>query len=81
MPPTTPIFDVFAMLSYYAGRTERIRLGTLVSGISYRNVAHAGKIAATLDVLSGGRAMCGLGALLLAFAFMILPGVSFHDLS
>ena len=38
-----------------------MRLGTLVSGITYRNVAHLGKIAATLDVLSGGRAVCGLG--------------------
>ena len=42
--------------------TERVRLGTMVSGITYRNVAHLGKIVATLDVLSGGRAMCGLGA-------------------
>ena len=41
--------------------TERLRLGTLVSGITYRNVAHLGKIVATLDVLSGGRAICGLG--------------------
>ena len=36
--------------------TERIRLGTLVTGITYRNVAHLAKIVATLDVLSGGRA-------------------------
>jgi F420-dependent oxidoreductase-like protein len=49
-------------LGYLAGVTERIRLGTLVTGISYRNVAHLGKIVATLDVLSGGRAMCGIGA-------------------
>jgi len=34
----------------------------LVTGITYRNLAHLGKIVATLDVLSGGRAMCGLGA-------------------
>jgi alkanesulfonate monooxygenase SsuD/methylene tetrahydromethanopterin reductase-like flavin-dependent oxidoreductase (luciferase family) len=32
-----------------------------VTGITYRNVAHLGKIVATLDVLSGGRAACGLG--------------------
>ena len=42
--------------------TERVRLGTLVTGMTYRNVAHLGKIVATLDVLSGGRAVCGLGA-------------------
>jgi alkanesulfonate monooxygenase SsuD/methylene tetrahydromethanopterin reductase-like flavin-dependent oxidoreductase (luciferase family) len=39
-----------------------VRLGTLVTGITYRNVAHLGKIVATLDVLSGGRAICGIGA-------------------
>jgi F420-dependent oxidoreductase-like protein len=49
-------------LGYLAGVTETIRLGTLVTGITYRNLAHLAKIVATLDVLSGGRAMCGLGA-------------------
>jgi F420-dependent oxidoreductase-like protein len=49
-------------LGYLAGVTSRIRLGTLVTGITYRNVAHLAKIVATLDVLSGGRAMCGIGA-------------------
>lgn len=48
-------------LGYLAGVTDRIRLGTLVTGIAYRNLAHLAKIVATLDVLSGGRAMCGLG--------------------
>jgi F420-dependent oxidoreductase-like protein len=49
-------------LGYLAGMTERIRLGTLVTGITYRNIAHLAKIVATLDVLSGGRALCGIGA-------------------
>jgi F420-dependent oxidoreductase-like protein len=49
-------------LAYLAGVTERIRLGTLVTGITYRNIAHLAKIVATLDVLSGGRALCGIGA-------------------
>jgi alkanesulfonate monooxygenase SsuD/methylene tetrahydromethanopterin reductase-like flavin-dependent oxidoreductase (luciferase family) len=49
-------------LGYLAGVTERIRLGTLVTGVTYRNVAHLAKIVATLDVLSAGRAMCGIGA-------------------
>ena len=48
-------------LAYLAGVTERIRLGTLCTGITYRNVAHLAKIVATLDVLSGGRAECGIG--------------------
>ena len=43
-------------------RPSACALGVLVTGITYRNVAHLAKIVATLDVLSGGRAMCGLGA-------------------
>lgn len=57
-----PVLESTTALGFLAAATERIRLGTLVTGITYRNVAHIGKIAATLDVLSGGRAMCGLGA-------------------
>ncbi len=53
--------ESWTTLSYLAACTERVRLGTLVTGVTYRNVAHLGKIAATLDVLSGGRAVCGLG--------------------
>jgi F420-dependent oxidoreductase-like protein len=53
--------ESWTTLAYLAAVTERVRLGTLVSGITYRNVAHLGKIVATLDVLSGGRAVCGLG--------------------
>jgi hypothetical protein len=53
--------ESYTTLSYLAACTERIRLGVLVTGVTYRNVAHLGKIVATLDVLSGGRATCGLG--------------------
>jgi F420-dependent oxidoreductase-like protein len=53
--------ESWTTLAYLAACTERARLGTLVSGITYRNVAHLGKIVATLDVLSGGRAVCGVG--------------------
>ncbi|MFI5909117.1 LLM class flavin-dependent oxidoreductase [Dactylosporangium sp. NPDC051541] len=53
--------ESWTTLAYLAACTERVRLGTLVSGVTYRNVAHLGKIVATLDVLSGGRAVCGLG--------------------
>jgi F420-dependent oxidoreductase-like protein len=56
------MLECYTTLGYLAGVTERIRLGTMVTGIAYRNVAHLAKIVATLDVLSGGRAMCGLGA-------------------
>nr|WP_167206265.1 LLM class flavin-dependent oxidoreductase [Kribbella shirazensis] len=53
--------ESWTTLGYLAACTTRVKLGTLVSGITYRNVAHLGKIAATLDVLSGGRAVCGVG--------------------
>src|SRR5437763_1722245 len=53
--------ESWTTLAYLAACTERVQLGTLVTGITYRNVAHLGKIVATLDVLSGGRAVCGLG--------------------
>jgi F420-dependent oxidoreductase-like protein len=59
--PWLDMLESYTTLGYLAGVTERVRLGTLVTGITYRNVAHLGKIVATLDVLSGGRAMCGLG--------------------
>ena len=48
-------------LGYLAGVTERIRLGTLVSGVGHRSLPHLAKLVATLDVLSGGRAQCGIG--------------------
>jgi F420-dependent oxidoreductase-like protein len=51
-----------ATLGYLAAATRTASIGCLVNGITYRNVAHLGKIVATLDVLSGGRARCGLGA-------------------
>ena len=53
--------ESYSTLGYLAAVTEHARLGALVTGITYRNVAHLGKIVATLDVLSGGRAVCGLG--------------------
>jgi F420-dependent oxidoreductase-like protein len=59
--PFDDMLESWTTLAFLAACTERVRLGTLVSGITYRNVAHLGKIVATLDVLSGGRAVCGLG--------------------
>ena len=55
------MLESWTTLGFLAAATERVRLGTMVTGITYRNVAHLGKIVATLDVLSGGRAVCGLG--------------------
>src|SRR5205823_13956509 len=59
--PWDNMLESYTALAYVAAVTERMRLGTLVTGITHRNVAHLGKIVATLDVVSGGRAVCGLG--------------------
>ena len=56
MPESTTV------LGFLAAATERVQLGALVNGVTYRNLAQLGKQVATLDVLSGGRAFCGLGA-------------------
>lgn len=53
--------ESFTTLSWLAACTSRVRLGALVAGVTYRNVGLLAKIVATLDVLSGGRAVCGLG--------------------
>ncbi|QYN35740.1 TIGR03560 family F420-dependent LLM class oxidoreductase [Pseudonocardia sp. DSM 110487] len=53
--------ESFTTLAWLAACTERVRLGTLVTAVTHRNVGHLAKIVATLDVLSGGRAVCGIG--------------------
>lgn len=57
-----PMLDAYSALGFLAAATTRCRLGALVSPVTYRPPAHLAKIVASLDVLSGGRAVCGLGA-------------------
>ena len=54
--------DAWALLSYVAARTRSIRLGTCVTPIPLRPPAQLAKVVATLDLLSGGRAILGVGA-------------------
>jgi probable F420-dependent oxidoreductase len=56
-----PSFDPIAALSYAAGRTQRIKLGSSVSVLPGRNPAEVAKSWASLDVLSGGRALPAFG--------------------
>lgn len=56
------LLEAYTTLGFLAGVTTRARLGALVTGVTYRNVALLGKMLATLDVLSDGRAVAGLGA-------------------
>jgi F420-dependent oxidoreductase-like protein len=57
-----PILECFVTLAAVAAATRRIRLGALVVGVPYRNPALLAKMWATLDVVSHGRAIVGLGA-------------------
>ena len=59
--PLDDMLESFTTLGYLAACTERVRLGALVAGVTHRSVPLLAKIVATLDVLSGGRAVCGLG--------------------
>lgn len=57
-----PMLEGWTTISHLAGATDTIDLGLLVGAVTLRNPALLGKMVATLDVLSGGRARCGLGA-------------------
>jgi len=60
--PAQPMLDSYTLLGALAARTARVRLGTMVTGVTYRNPAHLAKIVTTLDVISAGRAILGIGA-------------------
>ncbi|MFM8304818.1 MAG: LLM class flavin-dependent oxidoreductase, partial [Actinomycetota bacterium] len=57
----THVFEAFTMLAALSQRTERIRLGQLVTCAAYRNAGLLAKEAAGIDVMSGGRLILGLG--------------------
>ena len=57
-----PMLEGYSALTYLAGLTRNVRLGTLVTGVIYRAPALLIKTATNLDVLSGGRAYLGIGA-------------------
>ncbi|MGW7544594.1 LLM class F420-dependent oxidoreductase [Streptomyces sp. NPDC054770] len=56
------MLEAYTTLGYLAGRTSTVRLGALVTGVTYRHPGLLAKIATTLDVVSGGRATLGIGA-------------------
>ena len=59
--PELPIFEAWSALPAVAAVTERVELGTLVSPIGFRNPALFAKSVATIDQISGGRVIVGLG--------------------
>jgi len=61
-PAERPMLEGYTTLGYLAGQTSSLELGLLVTGVTYRNPGLLAKIVATLDVLSAGRAVLGIGA-------------------
>ena len=61
-PGETEMLEAYTTLGYLAARTSRVRLGTLVTAVTFRPPALLVKAVTTLDVLSGGRALFGIGA-------------------
>ena len=60
--PENEMLEGWSALAYAAAKTNRVRLGTLVTGVTYRHPGLLVKTATTLDVLSNGRAYFGVGA-------------------
>ncbi|GAB4083551.1 TIGR03560 family F420-dependent LLM class oxidoreductase [Myceligenerans cantabricum] len=60
--PYEPMLEGYTTLGYLAGVTENVRLSLLVTGVTYRHPGLLAKTVSTLDVLSRGRAVLGLGA-------------------
>ncbi len=61
-PETAPMLEAYTALAALAPQTTKVKLGTLVTGVTYRNPALVAKEVTTLDVISKGRAIFGIGA-------------------
>ena len=61
-PAEQPMLEGYAALGFVAGKTERLRLRLLVTGVTYRHPGLLAKTVTSVDVLSGGRCELGIGA-------------------
>lgn len=61
-PVTDPMLEAYTLLSAVGARTSRVALGAMVTGVTYRNPAFLAKVLTTLDIVSSGRAILGIGA-------------------
>ncbi|HZW41630.1 MAG TPA: LLM class F420-dependent oxidoreductase [Agromyces sp.] len=59
--PTEATHEAWTLMSAYAATTSRVRIGQMCTCMSYRNPAYLAKVAATVDVISGGRLEMGIG--------------------
>src|SRR5690242_14316783 len=60
--PMAPVLEPYTLLAALASRTRHLRLGVLATSVTYRPPALLAKMMTTLDVVSGGRAILGIGA-------------------
>jgi F420-dependent oxidoreductase-like protein len=61
-PPEAPLLEAYAVLAFLAAKTQEIRLGTMVTCVAYRHPGVLIKAVTSIDVLSGGRVVFGVGA-------------------
>jgi F420-dependent oxidoreductase-like protein len=61
-PVDDPMLEAYTTLGFLAGQTQRVKLGAMVTGVMYRHPGILVKQVTTLDAVSGGRAVLGLGA-------------------
>jgi F420-dependent oxidoreductase-like protein len=62
MPSEEATHETWTLMAAFAAATERVRLGQMCTCTGYRNPAYLAKVAATVDIISGGRAEMGIGA-------------------
>ncbi len=62
LPTDEPTYEAWSLVAAFAATTSRVRLGQMCTCMGYRNPAYLAKVAATIDVVSGGRVEMGIGA-------------------
>ena len=62
VPTAEATHEAWSLMAAYAASTSRIKLGQMCTAMSYRNPVYLSKVAATVDVISGGRVQMGIGA-------------------
>ena len=62
VPTDEATYEAWSLMSAYAASTSRIKLGQMCTAMSYRNPVYLAKVAATADIISGGRIQMGIGA-------------------